>query len=184
MGFGRTLGHNVKAHNVAARLNLNSSQANKLASTCKMILLKFDPNQRKERLIASDIIEESLRWEEEAQGYFTAIAGCPKYIHSMIQRSCVIGIALHTFRYLPAKSAEFWSAVCSGQGNRNAPTRRLHMALADYAMDRTGLVRDALVMRTIASAWGSFIKDEECKALRPYSMDKPLRILRVPIEAM
>ena len=181
IGFGRTVGHSVKAHDLSGKLGLTTSQSNVLAGACRVILSKFNDNERRFKPEFLPIIEEALTWGGEARQYFSAVAGAPIYLKSSLRRGIIVAIALHMFRDIPSKATEFWDAVATGQGNRTAATRKLHEALASAAMNEKNRVGDQAIARLVSSAWHSFYLGSAVQALRPHAMDKPLRIHRVHI---
>ena len=174
MGYGRTLGHAIKAYDVQNELELTSTEAGMIAAAIVLMECGWT-NRRRRKGEYHDIITKVRTWGTEAQAYFDAIRGCPKSSAMMMRKAAITATALVTLRARPAKAAEFWRGVSHCEGTATDPRRLFHFFLAKVHMEQSQMNPEVL-LRYIASAWNAWSQNRSLRVLKPHDVDAPLRL--------
>ena len=187
IGFGRTLAHSVRAHDLSVLYDLTAMESRLLTTAVKFMLMGWDNRRGQGRRKFgkghfAEIIEESKEWAGEASGYFSSIKGCPRSSSHMMRKVGVVAPALATFRARPAMAEEFWRGVAFCEGNARDPRRQLHFFLARSTMFEEGMSANDLC-HYVASAWASFCRGREIQVVKPTDHNKQLKILHCKIDA-
>jgi len=187
-GVRRTDADMVRASDVAHRIDMQSSEVNRLSSAALLIHKKFYPHgsmdqqiETRSPLLRAHLIE---MWAPEAKKYFAIANQAKPGLRKLLLQRAVMSVALVTLRYQPDQAEEYFTLTALNDGLRMHQPEHTFIRLLTGQLTAGVLINSSagncILARQVAALWNAKYEGRDVEYVRNYNPRLPIRIAGTP----